>query len=80
MFCEEKQYRILVVHAQVNMNTNSQISLCVATGKMALSCYIYIYIYAFRRRFYPKQPTVHSGYTLFCQYVTSHNALHYMCI
>ncbi len=25
--------------------------------------YIYIYIYAFSRRFYPKQLTVHSGYT-----------------
>ncbi len=25
---------------------------------------IYIYIYAFSRRFYPKQLTVYSGYTL----------------
>ncbi len=29
---------------------------------------IYIHIYAFSRSFYPKQLTVHSGYT-FCQYV-----------
>ncbi len=31
----------------------------------------YIYIYAFSRRFYPKQRTVHSGYTFFYQYVCS---------
>ncbi len=31
----------------------------------------YIYIYAFSRRFYPKRLTVHSGYTLFCQYACS---------
>ncbi len=29
------------------------------------------YIYAFSRRFYPKRLTVHSGYTLFCQYACS---------
>ncbi len=33
--------------------------------------YIYIYIYAFSRRFYPKRLTVHSGYTVFYQYVCS---------
>ncbi len=33
--------------------------------------YNYIYIYAFSRRFYPKQLTVHSGYTCFCQYMCS---------
>ncbi len=32
---------------------------------------VYIYIYAFSRRFYPKRLTVHSGYTLFYQYVCS---------
>ncbi len=32
--------------------------------------YMYIYIYAFSRRFYPKRLTVHSGYTIFCQYVS----------
>ncbi len=39
--------------------------------KNILKYYIYIYIYAFRRRFYPKRLTVHSGYTFFCQYVCS---------
>ncbi len=31
----------------------------------------YIYIYAFSRHFYPKQLTVHSCYTYFCQYMCS---------
>ncbi len=33
--------------------------------KMEWYLVIYIYIYAFSRRFYPKQLTVHSGYTFF---------------
>ncbi len=32
--------------------------------------YIYIYIYAFNRRFYPKQLTLHSGYTFLSVCVT----------
>ncbi len=39
----------------------------------------YIYIYAFSRRFYPKRLTVHSGYTLFYQYVFPGNRTHNLC-
>ncbi len=35
-----------------------------------MSTSTYIYIYAFSRRFYPKRLTVHSGYTVLCQYVS----------
>ncbi len=37
--------------------------------------YIYFYIYAFSRRFYPKQLTLHSGYTFLSVCVTHPRAI-----
>ncbi len=45
--------------------------------RLCVYIYIYIYMYAFSRHFYPKRLTVNSGYTIFCQYVTTHNAMLY---
>ncbi len=41
----------------------SKLELLKKTLNFELEYTIYIYIYAFSRRFYPKQLTVHSGYT-----------------
>ncbi len=41
--------------------------------------FTFLHFYAFSRRFYPKRLTVHSGYTLFCQYVFPGNWTHNLC-